>query len=430
MKYLQIRSKGEMQIEALTLIGASTKRGDDSSIGMFGSGLKYAIASIIRQEIPFLVFSGKKEIKITTEVLSFGGKQFNRILVNGEPTSLTDSMGTEDWNGAFPFIREIYSNALDEDKDATIEIVENFGATEGYTTFLIQVNDEITNLFTNFSDYFTKEENNLWKTSTGEIHPAKKGIKIYRKGILAYGNEKIESIFSYNCFHVEINESRIIKNIYSVHNEVGLMLESCQNKNMLRQWITGLKGGNAGQFEHDCILPNWYSKANNPMLIDVILENNYYPVMMGEMFDDSEKEGRYALPMKLLKRFLAYCPDVDILGITVDDDNNIKNYIECKPPMCLFNDVQDAIERLKVTAYKERLSSKIKYCKFHKKETLGQAVDGTIFLSIKLDTYSIDEICKIIIEEQEHIHSGFGDETRNFQNHIFNLYFKTLTQKQ
>jgi predicted metallopeptidase len=75
-----------------------------------------------------------------------------------------------------------------------------------------------------------------------------------------------------------------------------------------------------------------------------------------------------------------------------------------------------------------RMVSQIKYCAFQASTTLGYAGDNIIWLSTKLDTYSVDEICKIIIEEQEHITSGFGDETRNFQNHLFNLYFNELTR--
>ena len=53
MKYLKIVNKGEIYEKAFTLIGASTKRGDDSKIGFFGSGLKYAMAVLLRNEIHF-----------------------------------------------------------------------------------------------------------------------------------------------------------------------------------------------------------------------------------------------------------------------------------------------------------------------------------------------------------------------------------------
>lgn len=83
MNYLQIRSKGEIDIQAFTLIGASTKTGDSSKIGMYGSGNKYAISSLLRQKINFKVFSGESEIVFSTSPNTFRDKAFDVILVNG-----------------------------------------------------------------------------------------------------------------------------------------------------------------------------------------------------------------------------------------------------------------------------------------------------------------------------------------------------------
>jgi hypothetical protein len=61
---------------------------------------------------------------------------------------------------------------------------------------------------------------------------------------------------------------------------------------------------------------------------------------------------------------------------------------------------------------------------------LAEASDGKIVLNTKLVDYSADEVAKVIIEEQEHLISGFGDETRVFQDHLFNIYFKLLVSKR
>jgi len=48
MKYLKFKNNGEIQLEAITLLGASTKRTDNNKIGFFGSGNKFAILIAIR----------------------------------------------------------------------------------------------------------------------------------------------------------------------------------------------------------------------------------------------------------------------------------------------------------------------------------------------------------------------------------------------
>lgn len=430
MQFLQIKSKGEMALEAISLIGASTKRGDPNSIGMFGSGLKYALASIMRQDIPFVIFSGEKEIRLSTKVVEFKGKQFNRIYINGTETSLTDSMGTEDWDGTFPFIREIYSNALDEDKDATIEMVDAPEIEEGYTIFCLEATPNITLLMSNFERYFLRPADAIEVINNrGEIHRKSDGIRIFRKGILAHHDKETKSIFSYNLEDLDINESRVVKNIYQARNKIAEMLESMTNKRNIRVWINTLSGGNAGYFEHTCILPDWYSTYANPELVEVLLENKYYPIETKELYEEDEMKGRISLPLALLKRFVQYAPDIDILGLNSSNDNEDDMYIECAPPERLFDKVADAVSLLKRTNYKHRLEHDIVYCKFIDSEILGKAENNKIMLSVKLDTYSVDEIAKIIIEEQEHLHSGFGDGTRNFQNHLFNLYFDELIRK-
>ena len=55
MKYLIITNKGEIEPQALHLVGASTKRGDSSKIGQFGSGNKYALAYLLRNEHEVLI---------------------------------------------------------------------------------------------------------------------------------------------------------------------------------------------------------------------------------------------------------------------------------------------------------------------------------------------------------------------------------------
>lgn len=43
-----------------------------------------------------------------------------------------------------------------------------------------------------------------------------------------------------------------------------------------------------------------------------------------------------------------------------------------------------------------------------------------------LNTYDANAIAKILIEENEHIKTGFSDESRDFQNHLFDLYFDEM----
>lgn len=435
-RYLEIKSRGEMEIQAITLIGASTKRDDHNKIGQFGSGLPYSIASIVRQGINLRIFSGTNEIKIETKQVEFRNKTYNQIFINGKETSYVDSMGTDDWNGVFPFVREIYSNALDEDPDATMEWVDidDVPINSGYTRFLIEETPEIKQMFDNFDQYFIKSEKAIFADEIrGEIHKKNQSdIRIFRKGILAFHDENQRSIFSYNLYDAEINESRVIKNIYGAQNQIARLIESCTDKRILRKWLNGIKGGNAGYFEHDCILWDWVATVSNPVFVEFILENKYYPLDVTDLYDDEDKKGRIGLPVKLLRRFLTYAPDVDILGMTSKQDPSDSNFYRIKSPSSnLFDKVNDAIQVLRKTDYHDRLKTHIEYAAFKDKMIRGYAdnENDRILLSINLEDCTVDEIALIIIEEEEHLRTGFDDETRHFQSHFIKLYYNMLLKQ-
>jgi hypothetical protein len=100
-----------LPIEAATTMGVSVKE-TDGAIGKFGTGLKYAIAGILR-------LNGKIEFSIDGDLYKFEairsdirGKTFNIVHCNGTPCGFTTDLGKhwEPWQ----LFRELASNALDE----------------------------------------------------------------------------------------------------------------------------------------------------------------------------------------------------------------------------------------------------------------------------------------------------------------------------
>ncbi len=201
-------------------LGGSPKSGDNTKIGMFGSGWKYALAWLIRNDIKIEVWAGTTEIKIGYVLRPYHNEMRRMITIGDKETSITDEFGPK-WTG-WMAMREIISNAIDEGSylfstDGDVQ------AKEGYTTIHIEVSDKLKDVANNFDDYFTFNRKDGVTVTTMRygltladvyIKNTPSPMNIYRKGIKCFnnreGSSQYESTFiDMDFYKLEINESRL-----------------------------------------------------------------------------------------------------------------------------------------------------------------------------------------------------------------------------
>jgi hypothetical protein len=427
--YIKIQSQGEIEIEAFTLIGASSKRGDDTKIGYFGSGLKYSIAALLRNNIDFKIFQGENEIKFDVVEKEFRGESFNAISVNGKETSMTTTMGGKDWDIPFAPFREIYSNALDEDDDVVLAKTTSISGTKDTTSIFIEMTDAMSDFYKNINEYFCNKNPNVLFSNRyiSVYHQASHGgTKLFRKGILCYEDNK-PALYSYNSSEFVINESRVLSNEFTAKLSVASGWKICNDESMIMSLIDGLKGGNAGRYEHTLPFHTYVSFSDT--WYNVCKNLKFVPAEAVMFCKERQLIGRIVLPKSLLVPLYKQFEDLDVLGLSKKEDGS-EYVIEDEPSTILTDKVIDALSLLRKTRYASRLSKiDIHYASFLDKNVLGIAENGKTILSTKLDVEDVSFIAKVIIEENEHNISGYGDETREFQNHLFNLYFDELNSK-
>lgn len=229
--YLMIQNKGVAPVEAFTLLGASTSRDCDDTIGQFGTGTKHSINLLLRERLPFRVYCGKTRLEFQTEDLAmddgFGStKQVNKVVCQfgGTTRKKIDlgwvlEFGAIDWTDIGMALREFISNAIDrtvretgefapsiESGDLVVKIVDKMQAKDGYTRVFIKVDEEgeilkylsdLSKRFLHFGDpedvkktFLPKAGRNL----TGDT------AMIYREGVLVreIKETNYSSVYDYN----------------------------------------------------------------------------------------------------------------------------------------------------------------------------------------------------------------------------------------
>lgn len=205
MKYLKIQNDGLLDIRLVALMGGTTKSKDKYKIGQFGTGLKYTLAYLFRNNLDFEIFVGTEPIAITTESEIIREEKFDIICINGHRTSITTKMG-EDWE-AWMIVRELWCNALDE-SGAIRDVSEDPCGEEGKTTFYIQIDNQLQKVLDNWSKYFIHSQEPIFENQEFALYPAGDHMCIYKNGVLIREIREEKSVFSYDYKSADINELR------------------------------------------------------------------------------------------------------------------------------------------------------------------------------------------------------------------------------
>jgi hypothetical protein len=241
MQYLCIQNRGEVDPQALTLLGASVKEGE--SIGFFGSGNKYAIASVLRIGLSLRIFSGEREIILETRPQNFRNETFQVLHVDGQPTSITTRTGPK-WE-IRDAIREFYSNALDEGECVKFHTSDIYGESNT-TKIFIEINDEITVMLQSWHNYFLDETLvPLDDNAVARIYPPNPA-NYFRKGVWICEDRDSMGYFTYDFKEFDLPESRKVSS-YSVFCAMQNALSYCISEVVFATMLKHVTGNICGQ---------------------------------------------------------------------------------------------------------------------------------------------------------------------------------------
>lgn len=89
------QNKGLIDLRALKTFGVSVKD-CPGAIGYFGTGLKYAVAILLREGCEVTLYRGRKAYKFTATSRKIRDQEFAIVSINGEEMGFTTALG-KDW---------------------------------------------------------------------------------------------------------------------------------------------------------------------------------------------------------------------------------------------------------------------------------------------------------------------------------------------
>ena len=221
------KNEGTLDINSITTFGVSVKE-KESAIGFFGTGLKYAIAVLLRNGCSITIKTGEETYEFATEELIVRNVSFPVVTMNGKQLSFTTEYGKtwELWQAA----RELYSNCIDEGGNVTKEIDDSFNGTQ-----VVVLGAEFESTW-RARHTFLLSAPVLWANDTLEVCEGPSEYAYYQ-GIRAY-TLHTKSKFTYNLkTHQKLTEDRALANWWGAQWGTTWALASCDNKDVLESVI-------------------------------------------------------------------------------------------------------------------------------------------------------------------------------------------------
>lgn len=374
---------GEIDVRSITSFGVSVKEGDNP-IGFFGTGLKYAIAVLLRTEHKVTVHSGLSTIVFGTTKETIRGKEFDFVTMavdGGAPGSIgfTTELGKQ-WHLWMAY-RELACNCKDETGIASAA-ADRPSAVEGLTKIVVE-GGAFAEVHAERHRVMLEDEAALVIGST-EVR-RRSGNDFFYRGVRVH-QFAAPSLFTYSDNHpIELTEDRTVKYSWEPDSRVRRAIMRTDNEAFIRECLLAPKTTMEGGLEFHCL---------------GIMPSEAFLRVVGDCVRD-----RIA--------------DINPSAIKVWKDATQQEFVPLEVLLTVvqlqaLNRALDFCERL---GFVIRGAFPIKVCESLGEGVLGMAKDRTIFLAEQVFSHGGSKlIASTLIEEFVHLRHGYRDETRQLQD--------------
>lgn len=367
MKIIKFGNSGELDPRMWRTFGVSAKDGD-GAIGKFGTGLKYAIAVLLREGRHISINTGGVLYEFTAKDADFRGKTFKQCFCNGEELPFTTHLGVE-WELWMAY-REIASNCMDEGGT-----IGEAGETTVEADFYGVDHEDV---------FLSSERKPVYSSPIIDIYNGESSV-IYYRGVRVFTPPRTCST-TINIKKADITEDRTLKYEHQVREAIAkATLSDTISNEVLEHLLLHTKD----KYEEGAFY-DWLNTPPSSALIDMVLKY--------------KKKSVYMLP-GLARYVLSAVPEA--ARVAKNPDSRQQEII------------------YKASEFLNRISHPVKYPVFvsddlgHGKLGLADPKTDTIWLSDRVLTMGLKQVASTLLEENIHLLEGLHDETYDMQTYLF-----------
>lgn len=384
------QNKGVLDARFITSFGVSVKTGD-SPIGYFGTGLKYAIAVLLREGCEIKIYTGQETWQFSIKTSELRGKEFDFIqmtrisndgvLFQEVELPFTTELG-KNWK-MWQAFRELYCNCLDEGGTIYGENPPYF-VNESATTIVVtggKIDEEYKNRHKVFLDREAFVNNEICSIHSGTSDA------IYYRGVRAC-ELKHESLFTYNIHNsVDLTEDRTIKYDWEIKS------------NIVTSIMLGLRGDDLNMV---LLAPEQVYEGQLDFCCGVTPPADFLDAIGQLRLRGFDKINKSALKLYERHRKHILSPD-DAVEL-----NELERKMLDKAKWFLKKTLDVDVDPISI------------YVIEFDTNTLGCAHGGNIYLSRRCFRFGGTKmVTSTLLEEYLHTVNGWADFDRNMQNYLF-----------
>lgn len=381
MTTVSLTNAGLIPIEAVTTMGVSAKEGENP-IGFFGTGLKYAVSSLLRMGHRITIWRGLDRYDFVAERGEVRGKEFDFVVMRGpegeQRLGFTTHLGAK-WE-MWQVFREIYSNCLDEGGSLAFATIE---PRADWTTIHVS-GEAFAEAARERSKYFLSSPP-VYSGTLVDIHEGRT-CGLYYRGVLVSRLPRHCGVTYNITTTIDLTEDRTLKHEWMAGSYIAHALAACTNPTIIQRAVGAPDGYEA------------HLSFSEP----------------GEVFAET---------------VLAMCETGGIASVAGTAVKAAELWAQrqarvkpCNLSARELHEVEDAKRFLTSIGYP--ITAPVTFTETLGADVFGMAKDGRIYIARVTLARGGNFLIGTLLEEQLHISHGFHDESRRFQDFLIDMVVK------